>query len=163
MISEGPTHRFCTFNNIFSKIGSMIPTLGADWVFVPLWTHTRRKHFLPVSAVFNKQSVFLQILFHLLMFSQIVWPESLKKSRLDTRRSCECVRMNNNCSMYESLRARLCSLVRYCIVSAIILTFPLTSNKSIFAGYKTLSPHSSRRVFHSVSSLCLLICRGQMI
>lgn len=36
MISEGPTHRFCTFNNIFSKIGSMIPTLGADWVLVPL-------------------------------------------------------------------------------------------------------------------------------
>lgn len=163
VISEGPTHRFCTFNNIFSKFGSMIPTLGTDWVFVPIRTHTSRKHSLPVSAVFNKQSVFLQILFP----PSNVQPDRLagdsEKSCLDTCRSCECVRMNNNCSTSETLRARLYSLVCYCIISAIILTFPLTSNTSVFARYKTLSPHSSRRVYHFVSSLCLLICRGQMI
>lgn len=75
VISEGPTHRSCMFNYTFPKFCTTIPTLGADWVFVP-----SRKHSLPVSAVFNKQSVFLQILFQLLMLSQSVWPEILKKS-----------------------------------------------------------------------------------
>lgn len=79
VISEGPTHRFCRLNNTFPKFCPIIPTLGADWVFVPIQTHTIRKHSLPVSAVFNTQSLFLQILFHLLMFSQSVWPVILKQ------------------------------------------------------------------------------------
>lgn len=155
VISQGPTHRFCTFNNTFPKSSSTIPTLGADGVFVPTRTHTRRKHSLPVSAVFNKQSGFLQILFHLLMFSQSVWLEILK-SHIDTRISCECVYMNNNCSTSKALRARLRSVLRYCIISAIILTFPLTSNTSFFL---LIPPDTFLISFH----LCLLICRGQMI